>query len=94
MALRLHLDSKTGQCTLRGIRPDFARYERDIISGKKPCPFTVVFLDTRYKRVVSRRDEYGRAVLLYKVVKEGEVISRGPVPLAPDGAPKTPLFQV
>ena len=33
------------QCSIVGLRADFAKYERDIISGKIPCPFTVVFKD-------------------------------------------------
>ena len=31
--------------SLIGLRRDFAKYERDIISGKTPCPFEIEFRD-------------------------------------------------
>ena len=81
------------RCEVRGLRNDFAKYERDIISGKIPCPFTVEFRDTRFAIMwfvnVERGGESGWR---YKVLDEGKVVCRQPLPLTPDGKPKIKLF--
>ena len=81
----LRIVEKQRQMEVRGLRNDFAKYERDIISGKIPCPFTVEFRDTRF-------DMWFANGWRYKVLDEGKVVCRQPLPLTPDGKPKIKLF--
>lgn len=93
MPISLFLNKK-GNVELRGFTGDFARYEKDITSGKIPCPFKVEFLDTYYslrKRVGFNAQN--RPIYHYPTIKEGRTIHRKPIPLKPSGQPKIPLFQ-
>lgn len=87
MPLRVIID-RDGRCRIAGQRKDFTKYEKDVISGKIPSPFTVVeFKDTEYR---AHCDEY---LIKYSVVREGRVLFTGPIPLTPEGDPKVRLFQ-
>jgi len=84
--------SLSRQMEVRGLRNDFAKYERDIISGKIPCPFTVEFRDTRFDMWFVNVGRGGESGWRYKVLDEGKVVCRQPLPLTPDGKPKIKLF--
>jgi len=43
MSLKLAYDKERWSNTYRGLSKEFAKYERDIMSGKIPCPFSVEF---------------------------------------------------
>lgn len=86
MALRVTID-RSGRCYNVGLRNDFAKYERDVLSGKIPSPFTVIeFKDTRYK-------SHPEGLLIYySIAKDGDVVHKEPIPLTPAGKPKISLF--
>lgn len=83
MALRIKPDG-----TLSGQKASFSRYEKEIISGERDCPFTVEFRDTKYAPVIIHMGRFK-----YPVESLGEVVCTSPIPLTPNGKPKTNLFQ-
>ncbi len=87
MPLRLKID-RWGQCSLSGLSNDFAKYERDIFSGKIPCPFKVEFKDTQYRSLKVNAE----GADIYEVIRPGRVVHTGPIPLKPSGEPKIHLF--
>ena len=92
MALQLVTDKRTGQVSLRGQKASFARYERGIMDGSIPCPYRAKFLNTEFAYLGESHNEQGWLVINYKVMREGEVVHVGPVPLTPEGKPKIALF--
>jgi hypothetical protein len=84
MPLRINLDG-----SISGLRNDFASYERKIIQGKIPCPFTVQFRDSEISWVRSK----ARITACNALVKTGPIVASHPIPLTPEGKPKIQLFR-
>ena len=89
MVLKVHADGH-----LTGQKKEFTRYERDLLSGKIPCPFTVEFLDTEYTTVYTDcTTVWGNRIgKKFVVSKKGKVTYEGMQPLTTDGKPKARLF--
>jgi len=73
---------------ISGQREDFLRYERAIISGKIPCPFTVEFRDSICEPYYNNKYK----TTYYRIKQRGEVVCSTPLPLKPNGRPKVELF--
>lgn len=89
MALKIRRKSGIGYY-LSGLKKSFARYERDLASGRIACPFTVVFRDSQLSWGNFTKDRE-RADIPH-VVEEGSIVTTSCVPLTPDGKPKINLF--
>ncbi len=86
MVLRIKTD-RWGQFVIVGQTAAFMKYERDIISGKIPCPYKATFRDSRWESWLGWGGQ-----LCDKRLSVGKVVHRGPLPLTPDGKSKIHLF--
>ena len=90
MALKIRRKLSIGYY-LSGLKESFARYERDLASGRIACPFTVVFRDSQISW--EGRKRAGDFITgIPHVVEEGSIVTTSCVPLTPDGKPKINLF--
>lgn len=92
MGLRIVIDRK-GAARLAGLKPEFAQYEKEITSGRQPCPFTVEFRDSLIVWESFFHKGTNRRYKKPTVPKKGLVVANRPIALTPAGKPKIELFR-